>query len=330
MVRKLILKNHQSPGDIVMLTATVRDLHAHYPGQFLTDVRTPCPHLWENNPHLTTIADDDPDAETILCEYPLIQRSNQEPWHFLHGFGAFLGDRLGLPHIRPTAFKGDIHLSDQERSWMSQVTEITGKDEPFWIVVSGGKSDFTAKWWSPTRMQEVVNHFSSRMKLVQVGEASHHHPPLKGVIDLRGKTDLRQLVRLVYHSSGVVCPVTLLMHLAAAVPMRADRQPPKNRPAVVIAGGREPPHWEAYPHHQYLHSVGTLPCCDDGGCWKSRTYRLGDGEPSDESLCVDPVESSRLPRCLHEITAKDVIRAAEKCVSRDWPKSSTVKQRKPY
>ena len=26
--RKLILKNYQSPGDILMLTATVRDLHA--------------------------------------------------------------------------------------------------------------------------------------------------------------------------------------------------------------------------------------------------------------------------------------------------------------
>jgi hypothetical protein len=30
----------------------------------------------------------------------------------------------------------------------------------------------------------------------------------------RGRTDLRQLVRLVYHAQGVLCPVTLLMHLA--------------------------------------------------------------------------------------------------------------------
>lgn len=38
-----------------MLTAAVRDLHAHYPGCFVTDVRTPCPPLWENNPHLTPV-----------------------------------------------------------------------------------------------------------------------------------------------------------------------------------------------------------------------------------------------------------------------------------
>ena len=29
---KLILRNFQSPGDIVMLTAAVRDLHRAYPG----------------------------------------------------------------------------------------------------------------------------------------------------------------------------------------------------------------------------------------------------------------------------------------------------------
>lgn len=40
-MRKLILKNHQSPGDVMMLTAAVRDLHACQPGKFLTDVRMP-------------------------------------------------------------------------------------------------------------------------------------------------------------------------------------------------------------------------------------------------------------------------------------------------
>ncbi|MCB1087811.1 MAG: ADP-heptose--LPS heptosyltransferase [Verrucomicrobiae bacterium] len=314
MAQKLILRNSQSPGDIVMLTAAVRDLHAHYPGAYVTDVRTPCGHLWENNPWITPIDDDDPEAETIDCLYPLIHRSNQQPWHFLHAFGHYLAERLDLPHLHPTAFRGDIHLSEEERGWFSQVRELVGVDEPFWIVVSGGKHDFTAKWWRADRMQRVVDRFKRKMRFVQVGEAGHHHPPLRGALDLRGKTDLRQLVRLVYHSSGVICPVTLLMHLAAAVPMRPDRQPPKNRPAVVIAGGREPPHWEAYPHHQYLHSVGTLPCCDDGGCWKSRVFPLGDGEPADLSLCVDPVKESRLPRCLHEITADDVIRSVARCL----------------
>ena len=94
--RKLILKTDLSPGDIVMLTAAVRDLHIAAPGQFETDVRTPCPALWENSPYLTPLDEDDPDVEVIRCDYPLIHRSNQEPVHFIHGYIEFLADLLKI------------------------------------------------------------------------------------------------------------------------------------------------------------------------------------------------------------------------------------------
>lgn len=309
MPKQLILRNFQSPGDIVMLTAAVRDLHARYPGQFATDVRTSCPALWENNPHITPLDERDPDVEVIACEYPLIHRSNQEPYHFVHGFSAFLGSRLGL-EIRPTAFKGDLHISDLEKTWVSQVEEIVGAPVPFWILVSGGKADFTIKWWDWRRYQQVVDHFAGRIQFVQVGEKSHWHPPLRGVIDLRGRTDLRQLIRLVYHAQGTLGPVNLLMHLAAAVETKADYRL-RHRPAVVVAGGREPMQWEAYPHHQFIHTNGALRCCDAGGCWKSRTVPLGDGDEKDrpDQLCVDVVGA--LPRCMDMITAAEVARRIE-------------------
>ena len=202
---KIILQCGLSPGDIVTLTAAVRDLHAAYPGEYMTDVRTPCPALWENNPYITRIEDGDPDARVIPMEYPLIHRSNQDPVHFITAYTAFLAEQLGRP-IQPTAFKGDIHLSDKERGWMSQVEEIEGSGARFWIIVSGGKTDFTAKWWDVERWQAVVDHFAGRIRFVQVGEAGHNHPALRGVLDLRGKTDLRQLVRLEYHADGGALP----------------------------------------------------------------------------------------------------------------------------
>ena len=85
-MRKLILRNFQSAGDIVMLTAAVRDLHRSYPGEFLTDVRTPFPDLWAHNPHLTPLREDDRGVETIDCHYPLIHEANTTPCHFLHAF----------------------------------------------------------------------------------------------------------------------------------------------------------------------------------------------------------------------------------------------------
>lgn len=307
-VRKLILKNHLSPGDIVMLTAAVRDLHGCYPGRFLTDVRTSGADLWENNPHITPLSEQDPEVEVVECAYPLIDRANDAPYHCLHGFVDFLNARLGLA-IRPSLFKGDIHLSEQERLWYSQVHELTGEDTPFWIVAAGGKYDVTIKWWSTERYQKVIDHFRGRILFVQVGDFGHHHPPLKGVIDLRGQTTLRQLVRLVYHADGVLCPITAVMHLAAAVERK--RGLPGNRPCVVVAGGREPVHWEAYPEHQFIHTTGALPCCVGGGCWRARTVPLGDGDERDQadSLCEKVVKG--LPACMDMITPAEVIRRIE-------------------
>ena len=319
---RLILRNFQSPGDILMLTAAVRDLHRSNPNCFITDVRTPCGHLWENNPHISPLNDDDAAAEKIDCEYPLVHRSNTGPWHFIHGFHQFLSNRLKVV-VEPTDFKGDIHLAQNEKEWISQVEEITKSPLPFWIIAAGGKTDFTIKWWDVHRFQKVVNHFRGRILFVQVGEAGHHHPKLGNVLDLRGKTDLRQLIRLTYHAQGVFCPVTMLMHLAAAVEVKEGM--PRNRPCVVVAGGREPSQWEAYPHHQFIHTNGALRCCDNGGCWKSRTVPLGDGDEKDNpaNLCSDVVykelrlsnkqkgERYPLPRCMDMITPEEVIRRIE-------------------
>ena len=93
-MRKLILQCGLSVGDIVMLTAAVRDLHLCYPGQFQTDVRTPFPELWEHNPHLTSLSPEDPEVRQIQCSYPLIDRCNWTPYHCLHGFVEFLNHRL--------------------------------------------------------------------------------------------------------------------------------------------------------------------------------------------------------------------------------------------
>src|SRR5206468_4301973 len=100
-MRKLILKCHLSPGDIVMLTAAVRDLHLCHPGQFITDVRTSWPELWQNNPYITPLADDDAEAKHIQCSYPLINHCNEQPFHAVHGFIEFLNESLSLA-IRPT------------------------------------------------------------------------------------------------------------------------------------------------------------------------------------------------------------------------------------
>lgn len=311
VMQKLILISHLSPGDLVMLTAAVRDLHRCYPGRFLTDVRTGSPELWIHNPHLVPLEVDDPAVRLLPCHYPLIRLSNERPVHFLHGFIDYLNQALDL-RIRLTRLAGDIHLSEAEKSLPSVVEQKTGLNLPYWIIVGGGKLDLTIKWWHFRRWQAVVDQFRGRILFAQVGEKHHYHPPLDGVLDLRGQTPMRELIRLVYHAQGVVCPVTALMHLAAAVEVPPGRAP--DRPCVVVAGGREPATWEAYPSHRFLHTIGQFPCCANGGCWRSRTVPLGDGDDKDEpgALCVDVV--NQLPRCMDSITPGMVAGQIEHCI----------------
>jgi ADP-heptose:LPS heptosyltransferase len=325
--RKCVLINLLSPGDIMMMTAAVRDLHRAHPGEFITDAYTSVGEIWENNPYVTKLPYkvsrlgdqkepshereilvptrdlkfeiEDPDIEIYDVGYDgnyagSIHRSNQNAYHFIHGYAQDFEQKLGV-RVPVTEFKGDIHLSADERGWISQVHEL-GFTENFWLVFSGGKYDYTAKWWNPDAYQAVIDHFQGRILFVQCGDPTHFHPPLERCVNLVGKTSARQLIRLMYHSVGVICPVTFAMHLAAAVPMRtfdlAGRKLPAQRPCIVLAGGREAMHWEAYPHHQYMHTVGALPCCPTGGCWKSRCQKVGDNDPKDENTCVSPVQVS--------------------------------------
>jgi len=332
MPKKIILTSKHSlcPGDILTMTAVVRDLHKNYPGQYITDVVTSYPELWEHNPYVTPLDSRDADVTRYALEYPLIHESNTSPYHMIHGFAQNLEKQLGV-RIPLKQFKGDIHISEEEKGWLPQVEEEQfGHKGDFWIMMAGGKYDFTTKWWSPDSYQAVVDHFKGKIQFVHPGlnrqpfwtktkgggrtpnPHAHWHPELSGVIDLTGKANLRQLIRLMYHAKGVVCPITFVMHLAAATPT-TDLDFP-NRPCVVIAGGREAAHWEAYPHHQFISTNGMLSCCANGGCWKARAKPLGDGTKEDLSLCEKPVHLDKeisVPYCMNMITPTDVIRRIE-------------------
>jgi hypothetical protein len=313
-IRKVIFKNHQSPGDILMLSAAIRDLKLSHP-DILVDVRTSCPAIWENNPHLTPLKEKEEGVKVYKVGYPIIHNSNEGAYHFVHGFRLDIEEKLGI-RIKSTKFSGDIHFSEEELSWVSMIHEhYTGEDTPFWLICTGGKMDYTAKWWIPEYAQKVVDHYKGKIQFVQFGAEGkdHCHPRLKNVIDVVGKTDIRMFMRLSYHCDGIICPVTLAMHLAAALPQKPGK--PRNKPCIVTAGGREPCTFTRYTHHGYLHSNGYLPCCDNGGCWKSRTVPLGDGDGKDKELCVDPVDYNgrKVQRCMRDfVTPADVIREIEK------------------
>lgn len=305
MTERLVLHCRLSPGDVMTLTAAVESLHRQYPGRYVTDVRTPVPAIWEHNPHITPLADRAPRVRHIEMHYPQIQRCNQTPVNFLSCYAEYLGEQLGLP-LRLQTNRPHLYLSDEEKGWqtMPQQHHTHGRRTPYWLVVAGTKSDYTCKQWPVEHYQEVVDRTRGRIQWVQIGEGGHNHPALRGVIDLRGQTDHRQLIRLAYHAAGGIGPVTYLLHLMAAF----------ERPYVYIAGGREPPTWVSYPTVHCLHAIGMLDCCRVRSCWKSRVVPLGDGSGMDGELCEQPIVGLErpAPRCMAMIRPGEVVSILER------------------
>jgi len=320
--RKIIFKNFQGPGDVVMMTAAIRDLHMNHPNKYATDVRTTSIDIWENNPYITHLNESDPSVEVIELGYPLIQQSNQGPFHFSEAFTEEIEDKLNI-RIKKRLGRGDIHIGPNEEvwGWTERTTwfEPYGYDPnaPYWIIDAGHKLDFTAKMWSSERYQEVVDYFMGEIQFVQIGHKEHIHPPLDGVINLVGKTDDRQLIRLIWGSSGVLTPVSYPMVICGATPVKPGTcNGLIHRPCVVISGGREPSRWQAHTTHQFLHNCGTMPCSREGACWASRVFPIGDGDDKDsKNMCLSVVEledGTKMPYCLYTIEADDVIRAIER------------------
>lgn len=285
-MRRIILKQGQSPGDILTLTRPLGDLKRSFP-DWEIDVRTPCAEIFENNPHLTPIKEGD--AEMFNIGYDEINQSGWRGHHFSDAFRHDIEQKLNVD-IKKTGILPELYVSEQERGWINQVETEYGWTGPFWLLNAGYKPDNELKKYH--RWQEFVDrfneHFGGSVRLVQIGHKSHKHYILDGVYNLVGKTDLRQLIRLCWWSCGTIGPLSFQFVMAAAF----------EKPHVVVAGGKEGVRWHVFPHGRYLATNGALSCCKFDGCWKG----------GEKGKCIDQLPGGT-PRCFDLITPRMILDA---------------------
>lgn len=223
-------------------------------------------------------------------QYEDIHNAGKSGRHFSNAFYIELEQKLGIK-IKQTSLLPDLHLTDEEKGWISQVEQEFNYKGKFWLVCSGYKSDYPLKNWGHDNWQKVVDILSDKIQFVQVGQMndSHTHEPLKGALNLLGKTDLRQFIRLTYHAQGGCGHVSLLHHLMAGW----------QKPIVTVAGGREPRRWESYPHGRFIDTNGQLPCCSYDGCWLDGRIKNGENK-----MCTNMTGGN--PRCMRMIKPEQV------------------------
>jgi ADP-heptose:LPS heptosyltransferase/SAM-dependent methyltransferase len=324
--KKILLLNRLSPGDILVMTNAIRDLQLAHPGKYLVDIRTPCNEIFDNSPYITKLQYDEDkyqqinarfskttqeennklfvrlkagekelireflaqieDILVIDMHYPLIHESGTVGHHFSQGHRDFLEQVLEIK-IPQIDLRPDIFLSQEEKDWPSPALVNAGIEGPYWVINAGAKKDNTLKQYP--YYQEVVDLLKDKITLVQIGQESHLHAALSGVVDLRGQTNSRELFRLIAKAEGVITCVSFPMHVAAAF----------SKPCVVVAGAREGTRWELYPNHQFIYVNGCLMCAPYDGCWRGKFYDCNN-------------KKDNIPLCMLLIRPEDVSWAVER------------------
>jgi len=295
---KVILKFPSFLGDQVVFTGALRALHKSQPERFITGINIDrdIDLLW-NNPYISKVVSNDPSVKVFTKSIGGNFRNYKTSGkHCIEVFVEKLAKMLDV-QIKIDEMRGDIHLSDEEQS--RPPSGLEGRR--YWIIVAGCKTGVPTKSWSTVNYQAVVDALAGKIHFVQCGSRqAGWHPPLRDVTNLVAKTSVRDLIRTIYHADGVLCPITSLMHLAAAIPVKSTYLNP--RPCVVLAGGREPITYVTYPGHIVLATIGKLPCS---------LKPCGHSKFAPKGGCKRPITmgSQKIPECMKLIQPSQVVTA---------------------
>ena len=184
--------------------------------------------------------------------------------------------RYGLHHIQLTDVTlGLPHDTIESETFINDEKFDLGIDD--FILVNNGvdvihRSMRQTKCWS--RWDELVPLLP--LPVVQVGTLNDS--PIEGALDLRGQTNLKQLVYLIKKAAKIIVTEGGIMHLAYAA---------KNPNVIVLGGPTQGPLFE-YPGHKWVTSYVCGDCWSTTDDWYSRCPKGVD------AVCMKTISPQRV------------------------------------
>jgi ADP-heptose:LPS heptosyltransferase len=176
----------------------------------------------------------------------------------------------------PVSLRPDMKLTPQEcaeAEWVKGCLVIQSSG-------LGARSPMRNKQWFPERFQAVVDQLRNHFEFVQVG--SEGDPLLEHVIDLRGKTTIRQSAAILHNAALYIGNVGFLMHVARAVEC----------PSVIVYGGREAPWQSGYSCNINLYTA--LHCAP---CWQRNTCNF-------DQQCMKDISADHVVQGVKQLLAR--------------------------
>jgi len=281
-----------SIGDTLTATAFMRGVHEKTGRRFI--VVSKYPEIFRGNPlverhigvnQLGPLSK--PIAKAVLrhARHPAIgQHGYQPPAHYTE-------EDIARDHQRPIS-EAEFCAEALARQWGVQLdyssllpevyfdsrelAEMESRfrlPRPYWLIKPVGETSYTPnKEWAVERYQEVVRR-SPWITWVQFGP--RRDLPLDGVVDLRGKTDIRELLYVVRQSRGVLGGEGFPNHAAAAFGV----------PSIVIFSGFS--HVELAKYRNTIPLV-RQPQVECAPCWKLKPCPVP-GKPCTNDISVEQV-----------------------------------------
>ncbi len=281
-IPRVLVEYGRGYGDSLLCSAVLHEFRRRGYSHLWT--MSSCPEIFDGNPDVAKAVYYDSrwhrltklvGGRSFVLEYARYDRGQDRsavPDNHIIAVMCYLAGIRGNIEIRPY-----FYLTDQERTFGALL------DRQVAIQVSGigARLHMLNKEWYHERFQSVVNVLSKEFQFVQVG--SPNDPPLQGVLDMRGRTSIRETGAILSQSLMFVGLVGFLMHLARSV----------DCPAVIVYGGREAPRQSGYICNENL--ITPLQCSP---CWLWNTCQY-DRE------------------CMRKIEADHVISAIRRMASRE-------------
>ena len=273
---KLITNHHL--GDVVILTAVIRNLLAEY-SEAEVDYAGPYREIFDFAPGLLTVL---PSAREVPAVYAPFSQKTADGGNCVEGFSRSLFAAIGLRipykfrHHAPV-----LELSDEDREAARKYA---------------GAIILNANWQECSEVKayphwgEFVKLTSARIIRIGGREDRDRGYDIAGVEDMRGKTTIRELVRMCAGCSAIVSPPSAVVHIGAAF----------GKATVCITGAREPMTLTSYKNVYHLTSkCGRFSSTYGCMCFRLRQCRdVRDGFPA----CMADIPPERIADALNKIT----------------------------
>ncbi|HDZ77127.1 MAG TPA: hypothetical protein ENH41_03490 [Candidatus Omnitrophica bacterium] len=282
--KEIVFRNRQRIGDMLMFTCAIRDFKAAFP-KVRVNILSTAMHIWDHNPHIDRTLLHTEENIVKIGPGKLTNASNRLDWHFANAYRLSIEDALGVS-IPQGLSRPDIWLTEEE------FNAPPVEKHPYWIIVITGEKGWGCKMYPFEKWQEFIT-LNPDTLFYQLGTREDNPPRLQGnnVVDYVGKTQdkntgIRDLYKLFLNAEGSIGLVSFHMHLSGAL----------YKPAIVVAGAREPVSFTRYEGHRYLSTDGCLPCAVKA-CWHCNI-----------DTCSNLV-GNKVPKCVDIITPQDLTNA---------------------